>query len=92
LLDARTKTYFDYLREAVVPSNPQVAERLATLTEKFGSETAALGKLSEITHQQAQIMAYNDAFHFVGIALGISMLAILLTKALPKGLKAGEAH
>jgi DHA2 family multidrug resistance protein len=37
-------------------------------------------------------MAYNDAFHFVGIALGISMLAVLLTKALPAGLKAGEAH
>ncbi|MGR4042690.1 multidrug efflux MFS transporter [Pseudomonas sp. 910_21] len=92
LLDARTKTYFDYLREALVPSNPQVAERLANLTDKFGNETAALGKLSEITHQQAMIMAYNDAFHFVGIALGISMLAVLLTKALPKGLKAGEAH
>jgi DHA2 family multidrug resistance protein len=92
LLDARTKTYFDYLREAIVPTNPQVAERMATLTEKFGSETAALGKLSEIAHQQAQIMAYNDAFHFVGLALGISMVAILLTKALPAGLKAGESH
>ncbi|NWC06556.1 MDR family MFS transporter [Pseudomonas sp. G1002] len=92
LLDARTKTYFDYLREAIVPTNPQVAERMARLAETFGSETAALGKLSEIAHQQAQIMAYNDAFHFVGLALGISMVAILLTKALPAGLKAGEAH
>lgn len=92
LLDARTKTYFDYLREAIVPTNPQVAERLAALADKFGSDTAALGKLSEITHQQAQIMAYNDAFHFVGLALGISMVAVLLTKALPAGLKAGESH
>jgi len=92
LLDARTKTYFDYLRESIVPTNPQVAERMASMTDRFGSEMAALGKLSEITHQQALIMAYNDAFHFVGIALGVSMLAILLTKALPPGLKAGEAH
>lgn len=92
LLDARTKTYFDYLREAVVPTNPQVAERLASMSDRFGSDTAALGKLSEIVHQQALIMAYNDAFHFVGIALGISMLAILLTKKLPQGLKAGESH
>ncbi|MCY1394835.1 drug resistance MFS transporter, drug:H+ antiporter-2 (14 Spanner) (DHA2) family [compost metagenome] len=92
LLDARTRVYFDYLREAVVPSNPQVAERLALLTEKLGSETAALGKISEITHQQASIMAYNDAFHFVGIGLGISMLAVLLTKKLPAGIKAGEVH
>ena len=83
LLDSRAKTYFDYLRESLVPSNPQVAERLALLTEKLGSEQAALGKLSEIAHQQASIMAYNDAFHFIGIALGISMLAVLLTRALP---------
>ncbi len=92
LLDARTKVYFDYLRESLVPSNPQVAERLTLLTEKLGSETAALGKLSEITHQQAQIMAYNDAFHWVGLGLAISMLAVLLTRQLPAGLKAGEAH
>jgi len=92
LLDARTKVYFDYLREAIVPSNPQVAERLASLSDRLGNETAALGKISEIAHQQATIMAYNDAFHFVGIALGISMLAILLTRKLPEGVKAGEAH
>lgn len=92
LLDARAKVYFDYLRESVVPSNPQAAERLAQLTERLGNETAALGKLSEITHQQAMIMAYNDAFHFVGIGLAVSMLAVLLTRKLPQGLKAGEAH
>lgn len=92
LLDARTKVYFDYLREAVVPNNPQVAERLAQLAERLGSDNAALGKLSEITHQQALIMAYNDAFHFVGIGLAVSMLAVLLTRKLPQGLKAGEAH
>ncbi|MGQ7818412.1 MDR family MFS transporter [Metapseudomonas furukawaii] len=85
LLDARAKVYFDYLRESLVPGNPQVAERLALLTEKLGSEQAALGKLSEIAHQQASIMAYNDAFHFIGIALGVSMLAVLLTRALPVG-------
>ncbi|WP_249679830.1 MDR family MFS transporter [Pseudomonas abieticivorans] len=92
LLDARTKVYFDYLREAVVPSNPQVAERMALLTERLGNETAALGKISEIAHQQALIMAYDDAFHIVGIGLAISMVAVLLTKALPAGIKAGEAH
>jgi len=92
LLDARTKTYFDYLRESIVPGNPQVAERMAMLTDRLGNETAALGKLSEIAHQQAAIMAYNDAFHFVGIALGVSMLAILLTRNLPSGTKSGAAH
>ena len=92
LLDSRAKTYFDYLRESLVPSNPQVSERLALLTEKLGSEQAALAKLSEIAHQQASIMAYNDAFHFVGLALGISMIAVLLTRALPPGTTGGAAH
>jgi len=92
LLDNRSKTYFDYLREAVVPSNPQVAERLAVLTEKLGSQSAALGKLSETVHQQAQIMAYNDAFTAIGIALSIALIAALLTKPLPVGAAAEPVH
>jgi DHA2 family multidrug resistance protein len=92
LLDSRAKVYFDYLRESLVPSNPQVAERLALLTDTLGSQQAALGKLSEIAHQQAAIMAYNDAFHWIGIALGISMLAVLLTRRLPAGATGGAAH
>ena len=35
------------------------------------------------------IMAYNDAFHFVGIALAISMVAVLLTRPLPQNVQAG---
>ncbi len=92
LLDSRAKIYFDYLRESVVPSNPAVAERLSTLTQQLGSEQAALGRISEITHQQAMIMAYNDAFHFVGIALAVSMVAVLLTRRLPDDIKGGAAH
>ncbi|WP_162493013.1 MDR family MFS transporter [Pseudomonas sp. BMS12] len=92
LLDSRAKTYFDYLREALVPGNAAVDERLNLLTEQLGSQQAALAKLSEITHQQATIMAYNDAFHFVGLALAISMLAVLLTRKLPAGATGGAAH
>ena len=92
LLDSRGKVYFDYLRESVVPSNPAVSERLTALTQQLGSEQAALGRISEITHQQAMIMAYNDAFHFVGIALAVSMVAVLLTRRLPEDMKGGAAH
>jgi DHA2 family multidrug resistance protein len=91
LIDNRSKTYFDYLREALVPTNPQVAERLSFWADKFGNEHAALAKLSEMTHQQASIMAYNDAFHFIGIALGISMLAALFTRQLPAGATSGAS-
>ncbi|TRX75953.1 multidrug efflux MFS transporter [Pseudomonas mangiferae] len=92
LLDSRAKVYFDYLREALGPANPQAQERLAQLTARIGNEQAALGKLSEIVHQQAAIMAYNDAFHFVGLALAISMLAVLLTRPLPANATGGAAH
>ncbi len=92
LLDSRTRIYFDYLREALVPGNAAVDERLSLLTEQLGSQQAALVKLSEITHQQAAIMAYNDAFHFVGLALAISMIAVLLTRALPAGATGGATH
>jgi DHA2 family multidrug resistance protein len=83
LLDTRAALYFDYLREAISPTNPQVAERLALLTQQLGSEQAALGYLSKTVHQQASIMAYNDAFHIVGIMLAISMVALFFTKPLP---------
>ncbi len=66
-----------------MPTNPQVDERLAQLAAQLGSQQAALGKLSEITHQQAMIMAYNDAFHVIGMVLAVSMLAVLLTRSLP---------
>ena len=93
LLDARAKVYFDYLRESIVPTNPQVDERLHLLTQTLGSEQAALAKLSQIVHEQAIIMAYNDAFHFIGIALGVSMLTILLTRKLPQSMAGdGAAH
>lgn len=93
LLDSRAAVYFDYLREALVPSNPAVGERLIMLTEQLGSEHAALAKLSEITHQQASIMAYNDAFHAIGIMLAISSISLFFTRSLPKGQTAAiEAH
>ena len=92
LIDNRTKTYFDYLREAVIPGNPQVAERITLLTEKLGSETAALGKISEITHQQAQIMAFNDAFLAIAIGVSISLICILLTKKLPANASSEPVH
>jgi DHA2 family multidrug resistance protein len=94
LLDSRAAVYFDYLREALVPTNPQVAERLAQLTEQLGSEQVALAKLSQIVHQQASIMAFNDAFHVVGLMLGVSMIALFFTRALPatSNPAAVEAH
>ena len=93
LLDSRASLYFDYLRESLTPSNPALGEKLLVLGEQLGSEQAALTKLSEITHQQASMMAFNDAFWAIGIMLAISSLSLFFTKQLPKGQSTSiEAH
>lgn len=84
MLDSRAKYYFDYLREHITPANPALEERLTLLTEQLGNPESALRLLNQQVHQQAQIMAYNDAFHLIGLMLAISMVCILLTKPLPK--------
>lgn len=83
-LDSRAAYYFDILRGYVTASNYAATDRLALLSEQLGSPEAALRLLDQQVREQAQIMAYNDAFHFIGIMLACSMICILLTKTLPK--------
>ena len=92
ILDSRAKYYFDFLREHITPGNPAFEERMHLLTGQLGNEQSALQLLSNQVHQQAAIMAYNDAFHFVGIALAVSMVAVLLTRHLPENMQGGAAH
>lgn len=84
ILDSRAKYYFDFLRESIVPGNPAVEERLTLLTERLGDPQAAFMMLNNQVHQQAQIMAYNDAFHLIGIMLACSMVFVLLVRPLPQ--------
>ena len=84
VLDSRAAYYFDILRGHVSIGNPAATERLALLTDQLGSPEAALRLLDNQVRQQAQIMAYNDAFHMIAIMLGFSLLCILLTRALPR--------
>jgi len=86
ILDSRAAHYFEILRSHVSLGNPAAAERLALLGEQLGSSEAALRMLDAQVREQAQIMAYNDAFHLIGIMLACSVLCIMLTKALPKAL------
>jgi DHA2 family multidrug resistance protein len=66
LLDAR-QDLFRLFARAVVPRTRRWRAPGAPHRTPWQRQ-AALGKLSEIAHQQASIMAYNDAFHAVGIA------------------------
>src|SRR5690554_3741117 len=84
ILDSRTAYYFDILRSHVSAGNYAVTERLTILREHLGSAEAALRLLDGQVRQQAQIMAYNDAFHAIAIMLGFSLLCIIMTRGLPK--------
>src|SRR5690606_23311706 len=83
VLDSRAAYYFDILRSHVTPGNPAAAERLTLLTEHLGSAEAALRLLDGQVRQQAQIMAYNDAFHAIAVMLGFSLLCIIMPRRLP---------
>lgn len=89
LLDNRSSVYYEQLRVHIHPGNPELAERLTILQAQLGSEQAALQALQNQVIQQAQILAYNDAFHFIGGMLAFSVACILLTRALPKAPNAG---
>jgi len=85
MLDSRAKYYFDFLRESIVPGNPAVEERLQLLTAQLGDPQSALMALNQTVRQQAQIMAFNDAFHLIGLLLACSMCFILMVRPYPKG-------
>lgn len=84
ILDSRAKSYFELLRVHVTPANPAVEERLALLAEHTGDATVALRLLHQEVFTQAQIMAYNDAFHLIGILLACSLVCVLLVRPMPK--------
>src|SRR3990167_8685071 len=92
MLQNDTSRNYHYLSESVSNLNPQALARLEWLTEKLGSSQRALAVLSQETREQASILAYNEAFHIMGCALVISVLAMLFTRRLPPGLKPGEVH
>ncbi len=85
VLDSRAAYYFDILRTYVTEASPAAVDRLTLMAEHLGSSEAALRLMDTQVREQAQIMAYNDAFHFVGITLACSMVCILLTRSVPKG-------
>ena len=82
ILDSRAKHYYE---------NAAFTDRMELLTAQLGNEQSAFQLLSNQVHQQASIMAFNDAFHLIAIMLGFSMVFVLLTKAIPKPVAAKPA-
>jgi DHA2 family multidrug resistance protein len=52
----------------------------------------AIKAIDNIVRREAYVMAFNDCFYFVGIALLLSGIAILGFKKVKPGAGAGGAH
>ncbi|WP_228056414.1 hypothetical protein [Microcoleus sp. LEGE 07076] len=52
----------------------------------------AIKAIDSIVRREAYVMAFNDCFYFVGIALLLSRIAILGFKKVKPGAGAGGAH
>ncbi|MCC5622068.1 hypothetical protein [Nostoc sp. CHAB 5715] len=87
-LTNREQFYSNRLGDTVSLYNPETQQRIDQMTQYFVSRGAdlstaqnqAIAYISNIVRREAFVMAFNDCFYFIGIALLISGLAILFFK------------
>ncbi|MBW4684934.1 MAG: DHA2 family efflux MFS transporter permease subunit [Komarekiella atlantica HA4396-MV6] len=88
LLTNREQFHSNRLGEAVSLFNPETQQRIDQMTQYFVSRGAdlstaqnqAIASISNIVRREAFVMAFNDCFYFIGIALLLSGIAILFFK------------
>ncbi len=88
LLSIREKFHSNRLGEAISLSNPQTRDRIDQLTQLFQSATSdpviaqnqAIATVDHLVRREANVMAYNDCFFFMGCALFTSALLVLFFK------------
>ncbi len=99
LLTRREQFHSNRIGEAVSLYSPATQQRLDQLTQFFTSRGSdpttayeqALKAIANIVRTESYVMAYNDCFYFIGIALLLCGLAIIFTKK-PKAGGAAAAH
>ena len=99
LLTRREQFHSNRIGEAISLYSPQTQQRIQELTQFFtsrGSPTSvaheqAIGQIANTVRREAYIMAYNDCFYFIGLALLLTGLALLFCKKVKAG-SAGAAH
>ena len=100
LVTQREQFHSNRLGESVSLYNPATQERLNQMTQYFVSRGAdlsvakdqAIKVIDNLVRREAYVMAFNDCFYFVGIALLLSGIAILGFKKVKAGAGAGGAH
>jgi len=92
-LTRREQFHSERLGEAVSLYDPQTQQRLEQMTQYFFSRGAdfttahaqALKALDNIIRRESYVMAYNDCFYLIGIALLLSGLGLLFCKKVKVG-------
>ena len=100
LVTQREQFHSNRLGESVSLYNPATQERINQMTQYFVSRGAdlsvakdqAIKVIDNLVRREAYVMAFNDCFYFVGIALLLSGIAILGFKKVKAGAGAGGAH
>lgn len=100
LVTQREQFHSNRLGESVSLYNPATQERIDRMTQFFvsrGSDLSvakeqAIKAIDSIVRREAYVMAFNDCFYFVGIALLLSGIAILGFKKVKPGAGGGGAH
>lgn len=88
LLTTREQFHSNRLGDSVSLFNSQTQDRINQLTQYFTSRGAdlstaqdqAIKAIDNIVRREAFVMAFNDCFYFIGIALLVSGIAILFFK------------
>lgn len=99
LLKNREQFHSNRLGESVSIYDPQTQQRLNDLTQVLvgrgidltTAQNQAMAIIDNTIRREAFIMAYNDCFYFIGIALLLSGIAIIFFKKTKPG-AGGAAH
>ena len=100
LVTQREQFHSNQLGNSVSLYNPETQERLNQMTQYFvsrGSDLSvakdqAIAAISNIVRREAYVMAFNDCFYFVGIALLLSGIAVIFFKKVKSAGGGGMAH
>lgn len=88
LLTRRQQFHSNRIGESVSLFDPETQQRIEQLTQSFISKgidpttahNQAIAAIDNIVRREAYVMAFNDGFYFVGIALLVSGLTLLFCK------------
>lgn len=88
LLTNREQFHSNMLVDKVSLYNPETQQRIEQMTQAFMSRGAdlstaqnqALSSIADIVRREAYVLAFNDCFYFIGVALFLSGLAVLFFK------------